>query len=89
MSGKVYTINSGDYTDSNGTVTKLKLITVDSRTFIVIDIVDMSLQGNFSDVEVGITNATGPQIVQLTNIRGNTFELDVTNPAVPTLVKKP
>ena len=92
MAAQIFTIYSGDFTDSKGNVFPMKVVHINGRTHLVVeDNLDLSLVGNFSDVNVGMTDPaanTGKHIVPLKNTNGDNYELDVTNSGVPTVIKK-
>lgn len=86
MAQKPYKIYSGTFTDANGAAVPMKVVEYENRVFIVVDEGDLSLQGNFNELEVGM--ADGPsQIINLIDSDMDEYDLDVTNPGVPILTK--
>ncbi len=90
MANQVYTVFSGDLTDTTGNVVKVQVVKIGDRSYIVIDDLHMGLQsvsGNLTTAAAGVTGA-GRQIIKLTSIDGNDYELDVTNLGVPEIKPK-
>lgn len=91
MAAQVFTTYSGEFTDSKGKVFAMKVVLINGRAHLIVeDNLDMGLVGNFSDVNVGMTDpsTTGKHIVPLKNTNGDDYELDTTNSGVPVLAKK-
>ncbi|MCB0654202.1 MAG: hypothetical protein KDC85_23175 [Saprospiraceae bacterium] len=86
MARKPYKIYSGIFTDANGVAVPMKVVEYESRVFIVIDEGDITLQGNFNEIEVGMADGI-PQIINLIDSDTDEYDLDVTNPDVPILTK--
>lgn len=86
MARKPYKIYKGTFTNGNGDPVPMQVIEYESRVYIVVDDGDVSLQGNFDDLEVGMTDGP-PQVIKLNDSDNDEFNLDVSNPGIPILTK--
>jgi hypothetical protein len=86
MARKPYKKYKGIFTDGNGNPVRMQIIEYESRVFILVDEGDMTLQGNFNDLAVGMTDGP-PDVIRLQDGDNDEFDLDVTNPGVPILTK--
>lgn len=86
MARNPYKIYKGTFTDANGNPVPMQVVEYESRVYIIIDEGDLGLQGNLSDLEVGLTDGP-PHIINLIDADSDEYELDVTNSGVPVLTK--
>ena len=86
MTRKPYKIYKGTFTAGNGDLQTMQVIEYESRVYIVVDDGDLVLQGNFNDLEVGMTDGP-PHVIKLNDNDNDEFNLDVSIPGVPILTK--